>query len=78
MDISSKLGLVRHEFEQKPTHPMQPCDQNQTILIQNMTPPRIVVFPVDNSDESERSWQWMLNNFLKDDDEVIDISFTWR
>lgn len=32
--------------------------------------PRILVFPVDNADESERSWQWMISNFLKEDDEV--------
>lgn len=32
--------------------------------------PRVLVFPVDDSDDSQRSFQWMVDNFLKDDDEV--------
>lgn len=32
--------------------------------------PRVLVFPVDDSADSERSFQWMLDNFHKNDDEV--------
>ena len=31
---------------------------------------RIVVFPVDDSTDSERSFDWLVANFLKDTDEV--------
>lgn len=32
--------------------------------------PRVIIFPCDDTDDSERSFEWMLLNFFKDDDEV--------
>lgn len=35
-----------------------------------MSSPRVVVVPVDDSQDSERSFDWLVANFLKDSDEV--------
>lgn len=32
--------------------------------------PRVLLFPVDDSDDSERSFDWMIKNLFKPDDEV--------
>ncbi len=35
-----------------------------------MAKPRVIVVPVDDTDGSQRSFEWTLTNFLKEDDEV--------
>ena len=32
---------------------------------------RVVLFPVDDSDDSQRSFDWLVANFFKDTDEVM-------